>query len=393
MKTIPSLLILASIAFGVPSDSVKSAKLPVGAGTADASAANPPAAPDSARSLKPKTRPAYVHHALPQKKLGFYAVYLPRKYQADSAKGKKYPLCVILHGSGSTETGHGSMALPYADEDIIFMAPRAPNPDYEAFLDEHMEGWTARAHYPAEWGRYNDKDFPRQELQGLDEARYYADWIADCIRDMRKRYPLAEAKAVVVGHSQGASFAHIAAARHPELIRAYAAYAGSYHFLEDDAAAQGLRSGNVFSEVIHCEADSTSPVAESRKLIRYLDAHKLPHEDRIFPGGNHKLGARPASAIRDFVYKWCLGKKAPPLKGILLIDEVVPGSRADSLGLLAGDRIKSYDGKPIRDAEAFLAAREAAMAKKTVTLEVERASKVISFAALPGRLGILLGDR
>ncbi|GEM_PF-2287077 len=337
----------------------------------------------------------YRHHALVERQMGLYAVYLPRNFKSDSAKGKTYPLCVILHGSGSTETGHGSMAEPYASEDIVFLAPRAPYPAYDVFMESKEEGFTAWPHFPKEWGNWDDKDFPKEELQHVDAAQLYADWIADCIQDVRQRYPIAAGKAIVVGHSQGAAFAHILAVKHPELVKAYAAYGGHYGGpgLADDKAAKTLAAEKVFPLILHCEADSVVPVGESRDLIRYLQANKVPFDSKIFPGGNHWITTRPNAAIRSFIYKWALGRNAPPMQGCLVITKVLPGMRADSLGLALGDRISVYDGKPIKSMDDYLDAIEVGKGKASVPFTINRNGKSMAFTTPAGKLGVYTGDR
>lgn len=337
----------------------------------------------------------FRHHALLEKQMGFYAVYVPRNYRADSAKGKKYPLCVILHGSGSTEIGHGSMAEAYADQDIIFLAVRAPYPSYESFMEGKEEGFTAWPTFPKEWGEWDDKNFPHEETKDLDAVQLYADWIADCVRDTRKRYPISGSKAVVVGHSQGASFAHAFAVKHPELVKAYAAYAGHFGgpLLEDNKAALALLKGKITPFILHCENDSTVPVAESKNLIQYLQANKVPFESRLFPGGNHWITSRPNAALREFIFKQCLGMPPAPLQGRLAITKILPGSRADSLGLAIGDWVDEYNGKKIGNMDEYLDAIESAKAKTEITFVIMREGKAMKFTRPAGKLGVYTGDR
>ncbi|MEO6098176.1 MAG: PDZ domain-containing protein [Fibrobacteria bacterium] len=361
-----------------------------------ASASEPPASP-AATAMDSATRSSlpFRHHALVERQMGLYAVYLPKNFKADSAKGKTYPLCLILHGMGSTEIGHGAMAEAYASEEIIFLAPRAPYPAYEVFMEEKEPGWTAWPEFPQEWGNWDDPDFPREELDHVDAVQLYADWIADCLQDVRKRYPIAAGKAIVVGHSQGAAFAHIFAVKHPELVKAYAAYAGHYGGpeLADDKAAKALVAEKVFPLILHCEADSVVSASESRDLIRYLKANKVPFDSKLFPGGNHSIATRPNAAIRSFIYKWGLGRTAPALRGTLIITKVIRHSRADSLGLAVGDRIAKYGGKAIKTKDDYLAAISAAEGKPQVAIVVQRMGKDLKFDMPSGKLGVYIDER
>ena len=74
------------------------------------------ALPAAAQEAKPADP---VHHALVQKKVGFYAVYLPPDYDAAAAAERRHPVCVILHGSGSTETGHGALSNRFGRENVM----------------------------------------------------------------------------------------------------------------------------------------------------------------------------------------------------------------------------------------------------------------------------------
>jgi predicted esterase len=398
-------LTLAAVSFSSAAASPKSAapSAPAAAAPAPNPSKRTTAAPAAtSTSSKPDTSRAalraalpYRHHALEEKQMGLYAVYLPKNYRADSAKGKKYPLCVILHGSGSTEIGHGSMAEAYRTEDIIFLAPRAPYPEYDVILETKEEGFTAWPRFPSEWGDWDDPGFPKDEMKKIDAVQLYADWIADCVRDVRARYPISADKAIVVGHSQGAAFAHIFAVRHPEMVKAYAAYAG--HFggpgLADDRAAKILSAGKVFPVILHCENDSVVPVSESRDLMVYLKTNEVPFESKLFPGGNHWITTRPNAAIREFIFKWGLGKPVSPLRGELRITKVLKGSRADSLGLAVGDRLSEFGGRKIRNLDEYLAAIDSAEAKPEIGFVIRRAEKILKFTMPQGKLGVYTGER
>jgi hypothetical protein len=63
-----------------------------------------PAKEETAKPVDP------VHHALVQKKVGFCAVYLPPECADEANAEQTWPVCLILHGHGSTETGHGGLS-------------------------------------------------------------------------------------------------------------------------------------------------------------------------------------------------------------------------------------------------------------------------------------------
>lgn len=263
--------------------------------------------------LASDSRPPMRHHALETRVTNFYAVCPPPGF--DASGKRKYALCVILHGRGSTETGHGgpiseALNLP----GVICIAPRAPYPHHDVFRSGEP-GYTAWPEYPEGWGHPDSAGFPKEEIKGMDPVRQYTDWIAACVADARKKYPIREGKITVVGHSQGATFAERFAVAHPQLVQAYAAYAGRYReAVEDSLSAKAHREGKVFPLLLHCEGDSQVPVASTRGFSAYLEKHRIPHAKEIYPGGDHGIGPKPMAAIRDFISRQADGVPAPPLK-------------------------------------------------------------------------------
>ncbi len=158
------------------------------------------------------------HHALEQKKVGFYAVFLPEAY---SESTRRYPLVVILHGSGSTEVRHGSLANDFGREQAIYVAPRAPHAHHGVFAERGTPGWTAWPTFPEKWGKWSSPGFPKERVKDVDARQLYVEWIASVIEDVRRKYRVTPARAVVYGHSQGAAFAHEFAVQRPDLVKSY----------------------------------------------------------------------------------------------------------------------------------------------------------------------------
>ena len=52
-----------------------------------------------------------------------FPVYLPPDYDSEENRDRTWPICVILHGSGSTETAHGSFANTFGRHGVIYVAP------------------------------------------------------------------------------------------------------------------------------------------------------------------------------------------------------------------------------------------------------------------------------
>jgi predicted esterase len=141
-------------------------------------------------------------HALEQRTVGFYAVFLPPDYAQSK---RSYPLVVILHSSGSTELRHGALANDFGRQRAIYVAPRAAHPHDEVFMQHDRPGWTAWPTYPKAWGELGSPGFPTDELKKSADAKsLHIEWIADTIRDARRRYRVTPAPALIYGHSNSA---------------------------------------------------------------------------------------------------------------------------------------------------------------------------------------------
>lgn len=195
-------------------------------------------------------------HAFVAPSVGFYAVLLPPGYHDPSQTNARFPLVAILHGSGSTELAHGTLADDFGRDGVIYVAVRAPYPSAESFIDNHRPGWTAWPYYPDSWGKFDNPNFPKAEAELLKMDRLYTTWIAAALTDVRGRYRVSPERAVVVGHSQGGTFAHRFAVEHPEMVKAYVAIAGRHEIkLSDPADAAVLREHGIGALVMHREAD------------------------------------------------------------------------------------------------------------------------------------------
>jgi len=274
--------------------------------TAAAPATPPPAAPkpEPMRTIaESEDLSAVEHHALEQRTVGFYAVFLPPDYAQSK---QSYPLVVILHGSGSTELRHGALANDFGRQRAIYLAPRAPHPHDEVFMEDHKPGWTAWPTYPKAWGDWGSPGFPTEELKKSADAKsLYVEWIADTIRDARRRYRVTPAPALIYGHSQGAGFAHAFALAHPEMVKAYFAFAGSFRDTTehpDDARhARVLAKHRITPWLAHNEADPVVNVDNTRKLTAYLERNAVPHVTLILPGGDHYASPEIREAAKRFI--------------------------------------------------------------------------------------------
>ena len=242
-----------------------------------------------------------VRHALVQKTVGFYRVFLPPDYAGSSSR--RYPLCVLLHGQGSSESAIAARLLPaIGREDLIFAAPRAPHAHEEVFLGG-QSGWRA---WPMHWPRWRDPDFPREDVDAAGVPALYTDWIRDCVLDARRRYRVADERALLVGHSEGATYAHAFACHYPDMVRAYFASAGGpYEFtLGDDACARALLDHDVRPFLAHARSDAENAFEGSRSLAAYFEERGVPFGSFFPAGTEHALTAETLERVRSFVRDW-----------------------------------------------------------------------------------------
>lgn len=273
--------------------------------------ARTPNATEAGSAPAPPPLEHLTYHALPQTQLGFYAVLTPPGYDAPENVGRRYPLVVILHGSGSNELIHGSLADDFGREGIIYVLPRAPYPSPEHFAagKEGFSGWPV---YPESWGEYGSPTFPKTELL-RPVYKLYTRWIAETVLDARSRYRVSHNRAVVVGHSEGATFAHLFAADYPALVRAYAAYAGPWQYVvsASDAAQKfaSLRVAGIMPFLVHHDGDTIVDVANTQALDAKMTEQGVKHTTHILPGGTHATDPEVRRLLRAFTREQCCGKE------------------------------------------------------------------------------------
>ena len=243
------------------------------------------AAIDSVRHAARSDGPeGFIRRFVETRTIATYITMLPDDYDESD---RTYPLCVILHGSGSTELGHGRIADMVGREGVIYIAPRALN---GRIVGEEM-GYTA---------------WPTEEIDSLDplytrSAPNYAELVRACIEDARRTYRVDPGRVMIIGHSQGAAFSYITAATYPDLVGSIFSYAG--YFPEEfrtPAHLQRLREEDVHITLAHGTADNSVDVEESRTMEGILKEEGIDVEAHFFEGVNHFIQPE----VREAMIAW-----------------------------------------------------------------------------------------
>ena len=228
-------------------------------------------------------------HTLRTETVGTYIVLLPPGYAASKAR---YPVVFILHGSGSSEVGHGRIADALGREGVIYVAPRALFPHEGVFKAFGRPGWTAWP--PMELEERADKPEP---------MRLYTDWILRCADDVAKRYRTAGARIHVWGHSQGAGTANVLAALHPKRVVGYFAYAGYYPAeYVTDAALAAQKAAGIHAVLCHGTKDTVVRPEPTRAMKARFAKAGLSHAVHLVDAA-HGISAEVRELSRAWVAK------------------------------------------------------------------------------------------
>jgi predicted esterase len=229
--------------------------------------------------------------------LGTYLAFLPPEHKAPDWKSRKYPLCVILHGNGSSEIGHGAGMTPYLGRDgVIYVAVRAPYPNWGAFSGTNQPGYTA---WPPESEEADDR---RTGPAGQPHPMAtYCNWIDACVDDAVAQYPVDPSRIYVIGHSQGAAATAAYSATHAKRVKAAFVYAGyaTEEVLTPDVL-KGMKDAGTKVTVAHCRKDNNVPFEKGEALAKLLAAAGVPVETKYFDLATHGF----AQPVRDAAAEW-----------------------------------------------------------------------------------------
>ena len=208
--------------------------------------------------------------------IGTYVALLPPDYAAEPEHS--YPLCVLLHGSGSDEISHARVAKPMGREGVIYIAPRALQAHVGATIARKQAGWTV-------WTPDDMSDDT-----GIHPMSVHVEWIFRCIDDAMARYRIQNNRVAIWGHSQGAASAVCCAALHPDRVTTICAFAGFYPELEvtDERVATMVAQG-VKVRLGHARDDGVVDPTGTEEFETRLREARAEFEVRWFESGGHAL--------------------------------------------------------------------------------------------------------
>ena len=235
--------------------------------------------------------PAYATPRMaPMRTQGSYVVVLPPDYETSN---RRYPLVMLLHGSGDSEQLFARVSVAFGREGVIYAAPRAPFPAMNVIVQYKQPGFTA---WP--WDRPN----PSPEAE--QARRDYADWIFDVAADVARNYRVQDGKLSMYGFSQGGGMAVTCALLHPERVGQVFSEAGSAppDSWFTPAALTALKNQRVQFTVVHGRDDRTHLPAVSTALDAKLRAGGVASDLRIV-AGTHEITDEMVGFARAWVDK------------------------------------------------------------------------------------------
>jgi predicted esterase len=225
---------------------------------------------------------------LPSRSVGTYRVLLPSDYATSK---KSYRFCLLIPGAGWTEPESGKLAEDFGRDGVIYLIPRPHYPNF---------GTTAQSGSDVYFASWPD-DLPGSSPVHDSVTSGYLNFLADVIADARSAYRIEPGPGIVIGQSQGASFADLFALHHPELVAAYVAHAAPYprKIFVTDAALDAMKSRGVKATLVHSTEDNNIPIEHSKRMQTALKDHGITVELIETKGGHN-----PAKETRARIRRW-----------------------------------------------------------------------------------------
>lgn len=245
---------------------------------------------------------------------GTYVAYLPPGFDSMADKSK-LRICLILHGNGSTETGHGGLSNVMGREHAVYIAPRAPYVRVEDSIRTQRAGYTLYPETPAS-----------QSAQDLHPFVQYADFVQACVDDARGAFGLSkDTRLHVLGHSMGGAAALVYACRYNGEVAECFIHAGfvpGERFADyPDPSALGPRTaqatdkpsngvaksggiqtaGHVKFTVSHCTGDPIVAVDSGKAIVAKLAEHGITAKTMFMEAESHGFVPEARAAIQNWI--------------------------------------------------------------------------------------------
>jgi phospholipase/carboxylesterase len=208
-----------------------------------------------------------------------------------ASKDAKAPLLVLLHGKGGTAGGMVGVWDRLKEPRPFLVIPEAPYP-VGISTDKGVAlgySWDLLTKERALW-----------EWADPLVARY----ILDVVRDIQKKHP--SGGVYLLGHSQGVSYAYMAAMQDPDLVKGVIAFAGILpdEMISKEAFAKASTKVKIF--IAHGRQDKAIDLKKSLKAKVFLEKAGFTVTYREFDGG-HELND---AALRE-AQAWMMACEKP----------------------------------------------------------------------------------
>lgn len=198
-----------------------------------------------------------------------YALYVPKKYDADKAA----PLVVLLHGLGSNPQQvmkYQGIVEEAGKRGYVVVAPYGYN---------EFGGYGAWGQGTARMFAQGNSDVPKN-LGELSEKD-----VLNVLALVRKEYRIDPKRIYLMGHSMGGGGTLHLGMKHPELWAALAPLAPAIY--SDPARLEKIRKTPII--VVQGELDQLVQAENTRKWVETMEKLKMDHRYIEIKGGDHIL--------------------------------------------------------------------------------------------------------
>lgn len=208
----------------------------------------------------------------------------------ETAKGRKFPLVIFLHGLGERGTDNEKQLI-HGGQMFLNPATREKYPAYVLFPQCPESAFWAYRHIPASYENMKTEE----EMPAPFKA------VKELIDEYISHPEIDRSRVYIMGLSMGGAATYDMVARFPDMFAAAIPICGSI----DPARLEGIEG--VSFRIFHGDADKTIPVECSRRAYRTLKKAGCNVEYYEFPGCGH--GSWNPAFTRDDFMEWLFKQK------------------------------------------------------------------------------------